>query len=94
MEGMKMTSGNDAGSTRAPRLLQQVSDTIRYHHYSKRTEEAYIQWIRRFIYFHNKQHPRDMGAEQVKAFLTHLAVDRKVSASTKKPGIECIAFSL
>lgn len=85
-------SGTDVQSSRAPRLLQQVSDTIRYHHYSKRTEEAYVQWIRRYIYFHNKKHPREMGADQIKSFLTYLAVERKVSASTQNQALSALLF--
>ena len=56
---------------------------LRTRHYSIRTEEAYIDWARRFILFHGKRHPQDMGAAEVEAFLSHLAVDRQVSASTQ-----------
>ncbi len=66
-----------------PRLLDQVRDRIRRKHYSIRTEQAYVDWIRRFILHHNKRHPRDMGAAEVEAFLTHLAVAKRVSASTQ-----------
>jgi Phage integrase, N-terminal SAM-like domain len=65
-----------------PRLLDQVRDRIRRKHYSIRTEQAYVDWIRRFVLHHNKRHPRDMGAAEVEAFLTHLAVAKGVSAST------------
>ncbi len=58
------------------RLLDQVRDKLRKLHYSPRTEEAYIGWIKRFIWFHNKRHPRDMGAPEVEAFLSNLAVQR------------------
>jgi hypothetical protein len=57
-----------------PKLLDQVRSAIRARHYSIRTEEAYVQWIRRFILFHNKRHPREMGAPEINAFLSHLAV--------------------
>ena len=57
------------------RLLDQVRDTIRLKHYSIRTEEAYVNWIRRFILFHDKRHPNDMGGKEIEAFLTHLAVE-------------------
>ncbi len=63
-----------------PRLLDQVRAKIRLNHYSLRTEEAYVDWARRFILFHGKRHPREMGAAEVEQFLTHLAVERKVSA--------------
>ena len=59
---------------RQPRLLDQVRDRIRRKHYSIRTEQAYVDWIRRFVLHHNKRHPRDMGAVEVEGFLTHLAV--------------------
>jgi len=55
------------------KLLDQVRDAIRRKHYSLRTEEAYVDWIRRFILFHGKCHPRDMGAPEIEACLTHLA---------------------
>ena len=67
----------------APSLLDQVRDIIRLKHYSIRTEQAYLQWIRRFILFHGKRHPRDLGGDHVTAFLSDLAVRRRVSASTQ-----------
>jgi site-specific recombinase XerD len=75
-----------------PRLLDQVRDRIRRKHYSIRTEQAYVDWIRRFILHHNKRHPRDMGAAEVEAFLTHLAVARRVSASTQNQAKSAILF--
>ena len=63
------------------KLLDRVREAIQLKHYSPRTEEAYVSWIRRFILFHNKRHPREMGAAEIEAFLTHLAVDRDVAAS-------------
>lgn len=65
-----------------PRLLDRVREAIRVRHYSRRTEEAYVGWIRRFILFHHKRHPSAMGAVEVNAFLTHLAVAENVAAST------------
>jgi len=70
-----------------PRLIDQTRDVLRLHHYSIRTEENYIQWIKRFIFFHNKRHPKDMGEKEVSAFLTHLAVDKHVSASTQNQAL-------
>jgi integron integrase len=61
-------------------------------HYSKRTEEAYVEWIRRFILFHGKRHPLEMGCSEVEAYLTHLAVDRNVSASTQNQAFSAILF--
>jgi hypothetical protein len=67
----------------SPRLLDQVRDRLRVKHYSLRTETAYVDWIKRFILFHGKRHPRQMQAAEVEAFLTHLAVGRNVAASTQ-----------
>jgi integron integrase len=64
------------------KLLDRVRQTLRVKHYAYRTEESYIQWIYRFILFHNKRHPKDMAEPEVQAFLTHLAVVGKVAAST------------
>jgi integron integrase len=75
-----------------PRLLAQVRNRIRRKHYSIRTEQAYVEWIRRFVLHHNKRHPRDMGAAEVEAFLTHLAVERRVSASTQNQAKSAILF--
>ena len=66
-----------------PKLLEQLRIHLRTRHYSIRTEQTYIDWARRFILFHNKRHPRDMGAAEVEAFLSHLAVERNVAASTQ-----------
>lgn len=74
------------------KLLDQVRDAIRVRHYSYRTEEAYVQWVRRFILFHNKQHPKDMGAAEVEAFLTHLAVQERVAASTQNQAFSALLF--
>ena len=76
----------------APRLLHQVRDNIRLKHYSIRTEQAYTDWIRRFILFHKKRHPAEMGAVEVEQFLTHLAVAGKVSASTQNQAKSALLF--
>ena len=65
----------------APRLLDQVRERIRIKHYSLRTEDAYLHWIRRFIFFHGKRHPREMGGPEVEAFLSHVAMEGRVAAS-------------
>lgn len=75
-----------------PRLLDQVRDRIRLKHYSIRTEDTYVEWIRRFILFHGKRHPRDMGAAEVEAFLSHLAVRGRVSASTQNQAKSALLF--
>ena len=64
-------------------LVERVRDAIRLKHYSIRTEQAYVNWIKRYIYFHNVRHPAEMGAPEVQAFLTHLAVEESVAASTQ-----------
>src|SRR3990172_2384873 len=74
------------------RLLDQVRDKIRAKHYSIRTEEAYLHWVKRFILFHRKRHPRDLGAKEVEAFLSHSAVARKVSASTQNQAKSALLF--
>ena len=69
--------------TNSPKLLDRMRDAIRRKHYSIRTEDAYVDWAKRFILFHDKRHPREMGVPEIEAFLTHLAVDKKVAASTQ-----------
>ena len=75
-----------------PRLLDRLREAIRVRHYSIRTEEAYVDWVRRFILFHGKRHPQDMGAPEVAAFLTHLAVNRQVAASTQSQAKSALLF--
>ena len=75
-----------------PKLLDQVRYAVRSRHYSRRTEEAYVDWIRRFILFHGKRHPREMGKAEIEAFLSHLAVQRKVAASTQNQALAGILF--
>ena len=75
-----------------PKLLDQVRDRIRRKHYSMRTEQAYVHWIKRFIFFHGKRHPREMGAGEVEQFLTHLAVAGRVSASTQNQAKSALLF--
>jgi integron integrase len=84
--------GSPLDPGRPRRLLDAVRDTIRLKHYSRRTERAYVSWIRRFVLFHGRQHPRRLGAEQVRAFLSHLAVDRGVSASTQNQALSALIF--
>ncbi|NJM87312.1 MAG: integron integrase [Hydrococcus sp. RU_2_2] len=74
------------------KLLEQVSDVIRLKHYSYKTEKSYINWIKRYILFHNKRHPRDMGGEEIEVFLTHLAVEENVAASTQNQALNAILF--
>ena len=81
----------NAGS-REPRLLDRVRLAVRSRHYSLRTEEAYVAWIRRFILFHGKRHPVQMGEPEINAFLTDLAVRQRVSASTQSQALAAILF--
>ena len=76
----------------APKLLDQVRGKIRLKHYSLRTEQAYADWIKRYILFHGKRHPKEMGAAEVEAFLTHLAVAGKVAASTQNQAKSALLF--
>ncbi|QDX80713.1 integrase [Denitratisoma sp. DHT3] len=78
--------------TAEPRLLDQVKAKIRLKHYSLRTEQAYVDWIRRFILHHGKRHPKEMGAVEVEAFLTHLAVAGRVAASTQNQAKSALLF--
>ena len=75
-----------------PRLLDSVRAALRARHYSIRTEHAYVAWIRRFIFFHAKRHPGEMGEAEINSFLTHLAVARKVSASTQNQALSALLF--
>lgn len=75
-----------------PRLLDRVRAEIRTRHYSRRTEEAYVAWTKRFILFHHKRHPAAMGGDEVNAFLSHLAVDANVSASTQAQALSALVF--
>ena len=77
---------------RPPKLLEQVRGLIRLKHYSIRTEDAYIHWIKRYILFHNKRHPEEMGVPEIEAFLTHLAVDLNVAASTQNQALSALLF--
>lgn len=79
-------------SASKPKLLNQVRSAIRTKHYSLRTEEAYVQWIRRFILFHNKRHPQEMGDREINQFLTHLAVKARVASSTQNQALCAILF--
>lgn len=79
-------------SASSPRLLDQVRGKIRFKHYSLRTEQAYVDWIRRFILHFGKRHPREMGAAEVEAFLTHLAVAGQVAASTQNQAKSALLF--
>jgi hypothetical protein len=80
----------------SPRLLDQLRTRIRYLHYSMRTEKAYVFWVRRYIYFHNKSHPQEMGGAEIVAFLNYLANKENVAASTQNQALNAavVIFNL
>src|SRR5438045_451515 len=86
--------GRDCGFVPNPKLklLDQVSEVMRFKHYSIRTETTYRDWIKRYIFFHGKRHPREMGAADVGRFLSHLAVHRNVAASTQNQAFNALLF--
>jgi integron integrase len=75
-----------------PKLLDVVRQIIRLKHYSDRTEETYIDWIKRYILFHDKRHPREMGSREIEAFLSYLAIEGKVAASTQNQALSALLF--
>jgi integrase len=75
-----------------PKLLDQVRTTIRRKHYSIRTEEAYVDWIKRYILFHQKRHPLEMGEQEVEQFLNYLAVEKDVAAATQNQALSALVF--
>ena len=75
-----------------PKLLDQVRDVIRRKHYSFRTEQTYLDWTRRFILFHDKRHPSEMAEAEVTEFLTYLAREGKVAASTQNQALSALLF--
>jgi integrase len=77
---------------RPRKLLDRVRDAIRRKNYSIRTEDAYVRWIKRFILFHDKRHPKDMGTPEIQSFLSYLAVEEKVAASTQNQALNAILF--
>lgn len=88
-------SADSAGATSQgskPKLLDQVRLALRSRHYSRRTEPVDVNWFKRFIFFHNKRHPREMAETEVNQFLTHLAVNEKVSASTQNQALSALLF--
>lgn len=90
--GDKSVSSDFASAGERPRLLVQVHEAIRRRYYSRRTEEAYVHWIKRFIYFSGKRHPATMGEAEVTAFLNYLAMDRNVSAGTQNQALSALLF--
>ena len=75
-----------------PKLLAQMRQTLRLKHYSYETEKSYVHWAKRFILYHDKRHPNEMGKEEVEAFLIYLAVEQHVSASTQNQALSALLF--
>ena len=87
-----MSNSFETPPQRPMKLLDQVRQKLRLLHYAIRTEEAYVDWIRRYILFHHKRHPRDMGGREVEVFLTHLAVEGHVAVSTQNQALAALLF--
>ena len=85
-------SDDNAKAAQSPKLLEQVRSRLRVKHYSIRTERSYVDWIKRFIWFHGKRHPKEMGVLEMEAYLSHLAVQRNVSASTQNQAKSALLF--
>ena len=81
-----------ANTPRPPGLIQRYREELQARHDAKRTVATYAQWLRRFLRFHSRRHPREMGSEEVNAFLTHLAVDLQVSPSTHNQALSALLF--
>src|SRR6266511_3793253 len=79
-------------AVRKPKLLEQVRGVLRANYYALRTEESYVAWIKRFILFHNKRHPKEMGGREVAQFLSALAVRDNVSPSTQNQAFSALLF--
>jgi integron integrase len=83
---------SDGRARGEPRLLDRVRNACRVRHYSPRTERAYVQWAKRFVLYHGKRHPSEMGSAEVGAFLSHLAIEQRVSASTQNQALNALVF--
>ena len=88
--GLRSVAPTDVSD--GPRLLDRMDGALRARHYSPRTAEAYRGWVKRFVYFHGLRHPAEMGELEINAFLTHLAVNEKVSASTQNQALSALLF--
>ena len=78
---------------KSPKLADRIREVIRLKHYSLRTEKSYLSWIKRYMLYHHMRHPREMGIEEIESFLSHLAIDRKVSSSTQNQALKSIQKS-
>src|ERR1700719_1384990 len=91
-ETILRVSPSNAAVASSPKLLDRVRWQLRLKHYSIRTEQAYVDWSRRFILFHGKRHPKEMGEAEITAFLTHLAAEKNVAASTQNQAFAALLF--
>ena len=96
IRGSQQVTGRSAADQmrwrRRPRLIEQMRQALRSKHYSRRTEQSYCNWVKRFLRFHKMRHPDKMGEAEINAFLSHLALRRKVSASTQNQALSAILF--
>jgi len=86
------SQGHAPGGYKQPKLLDLLRQALRSRHYSRRTEQTYCHWVKRFIYFHKVRHPAEMGEPEINAFLTHLAVKERVTASTQTQALSALLF--
>lgn len=91
-QGATLWGPTTASSPQPPRLLEQVRLACQRRHYSPRTAEAYVYWVRQYVLFHGKRHPRELGAKELEAYLNHLAAERRVSASTQSQALNALVF--
>src|SRR5918996_2316194 len=87
-----IAASEDISSPKGKKLLDQYRDALRVKHYSPRTEDTYILWVKNFILYHNKRHPKEMGISEIGQFLAHLASEKEVSASTQNQAFSAILF--
>lgn len=92
IEKIVVSEKQDGSEHRPPKLMQRLGDALKVLHYSPRTTEAYLAWVRRYIAFHGMRHPKDLGGSDLEAFLTYLATQRHVSASTQNQALSAILF--
>ena len=89
---IKKQSERQSFIPQSPRLMDQVREVLRYHHYALKTEKAYVGWIKQFILFNEKRHPKDMGKDEIERFLSHLAINRNVAVATQNQAFNAILF--
>jgi Phage integrase, N-terminal SAM-like domain len=90
--GLNLKASVEPPITTQKPMLDEVRQAIRTRHYSYRTEKAYVHWIKRFVFFHNKRHPAELGEAEIGEFLSSLATDSRVSASTQNQALNALLF--